>query len=559
MSPDDHPTTDPPAADAPTVASRAAPAPAPRLRPGDRVGPYTIRDVLGEGGFAVVYRADQAEPVRRTVALKIIKLGMDTRQVIARFEAERQALAVMDHPNVARVLDAGATDTGRPYFVMELVAGDPITDYCDRHRLRTRERLDLFIQTCRAVQHAHQKGIIHRDIKPSNVLVTVRESDPVVKVIDFGIAKATRQQLTERTIFTEHGQFIGTPEYMSPEQAEMRALDIDTRTDIYSLGVLLYELLTATLPFDPEALRAAGYAEIQRIIREQDPPRPSTKLSSLREATTTIAQRHASDPKTLLRVLRGDLDWITMRCLEKDRTRRYESAGGLAADIRRHLDDEPVLAGPPSAGYRIGKFVRRHRGAVAAAGALVLVLALGVAGTTWGLLRAVANERVARTEAAKAQQIAAFTQEMLAGIDPATAGDLDKTLMRMVLDEAAARIGTDLADEPEVEASIRQTIGRSYVAIGEYDRAEPHLERSRELRRTVLGDEHRATLRAMNTLAGVHWRRGRYEDAAALQRETLEIQERVLGDEHPDTLASLSNLAGQYADLGRADEAEPLY
>ncbi|MHC4108755.1 MAG: serine/threonine-protein kinase, partial [Planctomycetota bacterium] len=335
--PDEEETIDqlPPENQAPPAGFASAQAA--QLQPGDRVGHYVIRERLGEGGFAVVYAADQREPVQRRVALKIIKLGMDTGQVVARFEAERQALAMMDHPNVARVFDAGATETGRPFFVMEFVAGTPITEYCDRHRLAVNQRLALFMEVCEAIQHAHQKGIIHRDVKPSNVLVEVKDDTPHVKVIDFGVAKAISSRLAQHTIYTEHGQLIGTPEYMSPEQAEMTTENIDTRSDIYSLGVLLYELLTGSLPFAPTTLRQAAFGEIQRIIREDEPPRPSTKLSHADEELTPFAHNRRADPKTLVRELRGDLDWITMRALEKDRTRRYSSASELAADIQRHL------------------------------------------------------------------------------------------------------------------------------------------------------------------------------------------------------------------------------
>ena len=330
-------------------------------QPGTIIGRYKLLEKIGEGGMAVVYMAEQKEPIRRKVALKIIKLGMDTKSVIARFEAERQALAMMDHPNIAKVFDAGTTDTGRPYFVMELVRGVSITEYCDKNMLNTRERLDLFIQICGAVQHAHQKGIIHRDIKPTNVMVTLHEGKPLPMVIDFGIAKATSQRLTEKTLFTRYAQMIGTPDYMSPEQSQMSRLDVDTRTDIYSLGVLLYELLTGTLPFNVEKLREAGYIEIQRIICEEEPDKPSTKLSTMGKALTDIAKHRKTNAESLPKLVRGDLDWIVMKSLEKDRARRYETATELAKDIERHLADELVSAGPPSIGYRLHKFVRRNR------------------------------------------------------------------------------------------------------------------------------------------------------------------------------------------------------
>ena len=352
--------------------------------PGTIIGRYKLLEKIGEGGMAVVYLAEQQEPIRRKVALKIIKLGMDTRQVIARFEAERQALALMDHPSIARVLDAGATETGRPYFVMELVTGVSITEYCDQNSLSTKDRLALFLQVCHAVQHAHQKGIIHRDIKPSNVMVTHHDGKPVPKVIDFGIAKATNQRLTEKTLFTRYAHIIGTPAYMSPEQAELSDLDIDTRSDIYSLGVLLYELLTGTTPFSEEELRKAGYVEMQRVIREQEPVKPSTKLSTLGDTLTDIAKCRNCTPDLLRKAIRGDLDWIVMKSLEKDRVRRYETTSSLAEDIRRHLESEPVLARGPAAAYRLGKFLRRHRSQVLAALALaVIAAAAGVVLSLW--------------------------------------------------------------------------------------------------------------------------------------------------------------------------------
>ncbi|PYK63460.1 MAG: hypothetical protein DME21_02865 [Verrucomicrobia bacterium] len=368
----------------------------PEEQPGARIGHYKLREKLGEGGCGVVYVAEQEEPVRRRVALKVIKLGMDTRQVVARFEAERQALAIMDHPNIAKVLDAGTTENGRPYFVMELVRGIRITDYCDQNHLDTNQRLELFIQVCNAVQHAHQKGIIHRDLKPSNILVTLHDGVPVPKVIDFGIAKATQGRLTDGTVYTELHQFIGTPAYMSPEQAEMSGLDIDTRSDIYSLGVLLYELLTGDTPFDAKDLLKQGLDGIRRTIREIEPPRPSTRLATLTDAQrTTVAKARSTDSVKLRSQLRGDLDWVVMKCLEKNRSRRYETANGLAMDLKRFLHNEPVVARPPSATYRLEKLVRRNKLAFAAGAIVFLALIVGLGTTTWALFR----EQVARKEA----------------------------------------------------------------------------------------------------------------------------------------------------------------
>jgi hypothetical protein len=375
---------------------------------GSSVGQYQILEPIGEGGFGVVYLAEQKRPIHRRVALKVIKLGMDTRQVVARFQAERQALALLDHPSVARVLDAGATESGRPYFVMELVRGIPITDYGDRRGLRTRERLELFLQVCQAVQHAHQKGIIHRDLKPSNVLVSEQDGAALAKVIDFGVAKAIGPRLTEQTIYTEQGQFLGTPDYMSPEQASPSALDIDTRTDIYSLGVVLYELLTGLLPFERQELWRGG--GIHRAVRGVDPPRPSTRLSALRRhapGQTTLqelARARRTDPRTLLRELRGDLDWILVKALERDRGRRYASASEFAADIRRHLNDQPIEARPPSASYRLKKFVSRHRVGVVAGCSVVMALVLGLTAAVVGVVRATRSEQRALDSAIDADR-----------------------------------------------------------------------------------------------------------------------------------------------------------
>jgi len=384
-------------------------------RPGDLIGAYKIREKLGEGGCGIVYVAEQTAPVRRRVALKVIKLGMDTRNVIARFEAERQALAMMDHPNIARVLDAGATETGRPYFVMELVRGIKITDYCDQNHLNTNQRLELFVQVCHAVQHAHQKGIIHRDIKPSNILVTLHDGVPVPKVIDFGIAKATEGRLSDLTVYTELRQFIGTPAYMSPEQAEMSGLDIDTRTDIYSLGVLLYELLTGQTPFDAQELVKAGLDEMRHTIREREPERPSTRLSTMiGTELTTLAKRHGAEAPRLIHTIRGDLDWIVMKSLEKDRTRRFESASGLALDVQRFLRQEPIEARPPSGFYRFQKLVRRHKTAVAAAAAVLAALVLGLGASLYLFAKerqALSSEREAVKRAVAAERRQAELRE----------------------------------------------------------------------------------------------------------------------------------------------------
>lgn len=378
---------------------------------GKSIGPYKLLQSIGEGGFGVVYMAEQLTPVRRKVALKVIKPGMDTKQIVARFEAERQALALMDHPNVARVYDGGSTDAGRPYFVMELVKGVPITDFCDENKLDVRERLELFTTVCKAIQHAHHKGVIHRDIKPSNVLVTLHDGTPVPKVIDFGVSKAISQQLTEKTMFTAHGQMIGTPQYMSPEQAEMSGLDIDTRSDIYSLGVLLYELLTGATPLDPQKIRETGYAQMQRLIREQESPKPSTRLSTMGDRLSIIASQRGTDAHRLGQFLRGDLDWIVMKAIEKERGRRYETASSFAADVQRYMQNEAVEARPPSIGYTLRKFVRRNRGPVVAGAAIAVSLLLGIIGTTAGMIHANENATAARHAESQAVDYAAAARQ----------------------------------------------------------------------------------------------------------------------------------------------------
>src|SRR5258706_1149876 len=434
--------------------------------PGTVIGRYKLLEKLGEGGFGAVYVAEQKEPVKRRVALKIIKLGMDTRQVIARFEAERQALALMDHPNIAKVFDAGATETGRPYFVMELVRGVPITTYCDENNLGMVERLELFNRVCAAIQHAHQKGIIHRDIKPSNVLVTLHDGVPVPKVIDFGIAKATHGELTDKTIYTQFQQFMGTPAYTSPEQAEMSGLDMDTRSDIYSLGVLLYELLVGMTPFDGRELLMSGIDEMRRTIREKEPLRPSTRLSGFTaEELTATAKRRGAEPPKLVHALRGDLDWVVMKCLEKDRARRYETASGISADLKRYLNNEPVVARPPSAAYQFVKFVRRHKAAVAAARAIAVapVLGLGVAQFPFvperqarlrereARLRQVAAEKAKSAETVRADAVAEFMWTVLASTAPELLRQGQQRSVRDLLKAADEVASTGLSNAPAAE------------------------------------------------------------------------------------------------------------
>jgi tetratricopeptide (TPR) repeat protein len=515
-------------------------------RPGSVIGRYKLLEEIGEGGFGRVFMAEQTAPVHRKVALKIIKAGMDTREVIARFEAERQALALMDHPNIAHVLDAGATDTGRPYIVMELVRGIPLTAYCDQQRLSTGERLRLFMQVCAAVQHAHQKGIIHRDLKPSNILITLRDGAAVPKVIDFGVAKALGQQLTEKTLFTAFQQMVGTPAYMSPEQAALSGVDVDTRSDIYSLGVLLYELLTGVTPFDPNTLRKAALDEICRVIKETEPPKPSTRLMELaRGQRSEVSSQKWKE-------VHGDLDWIAMKCLEKDRARRYETASNLAQDIERHLHHEPVTAAAPGTSYRVGKFVRRHRFGIAVASALVALLVAGAVVSTWQAVRATRAEKEART-------MAAFLEDMLSSLKPEEAKGKDTTLLRQMLDRAAARVDTEPKEQPLIEAGLRRTLGEAYLALGDYSTAEPMFRRALEVRERMLGKENRDTIISVHNLALLLEAKGDYAGAESLYRRTLEVQERTLGKEHPDTLVNINNLAVILQNKGDYPGAEPLF
>ena len=523
---------------------------------GALIGRYHLLQKIGEGGMGEVWLAEQKEPVRRRVALKLVKSGMNSREVIARFESERQALALMDHPAIAKVLDAGSTSQGAPYFVMEYVAGVPITTYCDNHRLSTRERLELFVHVCEGVQHAHQKAIIHRDLKPSNILVTEVDGRPAPKIIDFGVAKALTQKLTAETMFTRVGTMIGTPEYMSPEQALSSGEDIDTRSDVYSLGIILYELLSGGPPLD---LRKIAFDEFLRRLREDDAPKPSTRLRTQDPATSTdVARKRHTEPQTLAKQVRGDLDSIALKALEKDRPRRYGSPSDFAADIGRYLRNEAVLAAPASAAYRARKFARRHRWGLATAIAFVLVL---IAATVISVTQSLRATR----EAAAAQAVNDFLQnDLLAQASvvnqsgPGAKPDPDLKV-RTALDRAAARIAGKFDKQPELEASIRDTMGETYRELGLYTEARKQLERALDLRRRSLGAANPATAKTMSRLGSTALFQGKNAEAETLLAQALAIQRRVLSSEHPDTLYSMNSLANVYSEQGKYAQAEPLY
>lgn len=526
------------------------------------IGPYHLVHVVGEGGMGVVYAAEQLEPVRRRVALKMMRAGLDSREVVARFEAERQTLALMDHPGIAKVLDAGVTDGGRPYFVMELVRGIPIDEYCDRFRLSIPERVELFIQLCQGVQHAHQKGIIHRDLKPSNVLVTEQDGEAVPKIIDFGIAKATGHHLGGVPAFTSQGVAPGTLAYMSPEQAEGSDLDVDTRTDIYSLGVLLFQVLAGRVPLDPREKGAATFLA-QLIARETPLPSPEARLADGQELARAATAR-GTTPEGLRKALRGDIQWVVMKALEKDRSRRYETVNGLALELRRFLDDEPVLARAPSPAYRLGKLVRRHRGVVAALVVAALALSAGTVAATAGMLRARDAEAEARaaearaeTEARTARQVSDFLIDLFEVNEPGQAkGSL--VTAREILDRGARRVEQELSGEPLVQARMLAAMGTVYQGLGLYEDALDLLRRALALREAHLSPGHPERAESLARLGALQRNRGDLEASERNLREALAIQEAATGPESDEVGHILLDLGGTLLARGRPAEAEPL-
>lgn len=537
------------------------------------IGDFELFSPIGEGGMGIVHKARQIS-LGRMVAVKVIKAGMDSKHVIARFEAERQMLARMDHPNIAKVHDAGCGDDGRLFFVMEFVPGPKITDYCDAHNLSIEERLALFIQVCSGVQHAHQKGIIHRDLKPSNILVTLQEGVPVPKIIDFGIAKATQESPTGDTLLTSVQQFLGTPAYMSPEQAGLELIDVDTRSDIYSLGVLLYELLTGHTPFEKKDLLQPGLEEMRRVIREKEPLKPSAKLTNLKAPELAEVARHQQvGPPELLHLVRGDLDLIVMKCLEKERGRRYETANGLAREVECYLNDDPVTAAPSSTLYRARKFVRRHRAGLATAAALLMLLVAGVVASTWQAVRAgraereqarlrqqaEAADRSSRAEAAKSREVARFLKDMLKGVDPSVAEGRDTTMLRVILDKTVDRVGKDLKDQPDVEAELLDTIGRVYWAIGDLVKAETVLRVSLAKVKGFAVAESPALATSLDNLAVILQTQGKFAEAEGMERQALAIRRKLLGNSDHHVAISLNNLAMVFQAEGKLAEAEAFH
>jgi tetratricopeptide (TPR) repeat protein len=526
-----------------------------------QIGPFRILQLLGEGGMGLVYEAEDTGPVRRRVALKVVRAGLQSREIVARFEAERQALAVMNHPGIAKVLHAGTTDRGEPYFAMELVRGLPITEYCDARRLPVRDRILLFIAVCQAVQHAHQKGVIHRDLKPSNVLVTDQDDVPQPKIIDFGIAKALGPQLSGSTIMTLGGQLIGTLAYMSPEQADPVGLDVDTRADIYSLGVMLYEVLVGQLPLEPGQIGLPAF--LARLVAgETNAPTPSVRLTAARERLALVAKARRTDPDRLRRDLRGDLDWIVMKAIDPDRSRRYDSAAGLANDLRRFLANEAVQARPPSARYRLAKFVQRHRLGVAAAGIVTLAVLSGAVLSTVGFVRASRAERRAASEAMAAQEVTSFLVDLFRVSDPDEARGNTLTA-RALLDRGAQDVRTRLAGQPALQARLMYTLGTVYERLGLYDPARDLLDQALRIRSDRSGGGaatgEAAIADVLNALGDVAAGKGDFAQADSAYLAALQIRERIYGHDHPDVAASLGGLAAVRWSQGRAAEAESLY
>ncbi|MGA9353788.1 MAG: serine/threonine-protein kinase [Terriglobales bacterium] len=513
------------------------------------IGPYHLVRKLGEGGMGQVWLAEQSAPVKRQVALKIIKAGSYDGSAMRRFDQERQTLAIMDHPAIAKVFDAGSTAQGQPYFVMEYVQGIAITEYCDRRRLPTRDRLALFTKVCEGVQHAHQKAIIHRDLKPSNILVVEIDGKPMPRIIDFGIAKAIAQHSDDETMVTRIGGMVGTPGYMSPEQADPSVLDIDTRTDVYSLGVVLYELLTSAMPFDVKEWRSKPFHEVLRQLHEEDPASPSTRIS-VDPTSDDVAEKRSTDPRQLAGLLRGDLDWITLKALEKDRARRYGSPSELAADIDRYLRNEPVTARPASAAYRAGKYIQRHKFGVAAATAMLLLL------VAFGVMQTIQLRRTTR-ERDRADRVTEFMSGMFKVSDPSEARGNTITA-REILDKSSNAIETGLRNDPELQAKMMYTMGDTYWGLGLYSRAQALIERALEIQRRVLGPEHPDTLRSMRILASILEDENHHAESEKLKRQTLDLDRKVLGPENDETLRCESSLATSVRVEGRFAEAEKL-